>query len=173
MAQFLDFEAWVKENEHLLVPPVSNKVIFESNDYIVMAVGGPNSRTDFHVNTTDEWFYQVKGTAIVTILDPADNKFKKLTLDAGKMAVVPANVPHNPVRHKDSLGIVVERKRGPEVIDEMRWYCSKCEKLTYKEEFLCKDIAADLKAIIERVVADESLLTCKSCGTLNYAHYRG
>ncbi|MEO1449057.1 MAG: 3-hydroxyanthranilate 3,4-dioxygenase, partial [Bacteroidota bacterium] len=53
MAKFpvLNFKSWIDENRHLLKPPVGNKVVYEeTEDFIVMVVGGPNQRTDYHYN---------------------------------------------------------------------------------------------------------------------------
>ncbi|KAJ1932777.1 3-hydroxyanthranilic acid dioxygenase, partial [Linderina macrospora] len=57
----LNFNAWLDENMHKLQPPVCNYVFQDGKDFMIMVVGGPNSRTDFHINPTEEWFFQIKG----------------------------------------------------------------------------------------------------------------
>ena len=36
-----NLKGWVKENRHLLKPPVGNQVIWKDSDFIVMIFGGP------------------------------------------------------------------------------------------------------------------------------------
>ena len=62
-----NFVEWVKENEHLLKPPVNNRMMYSGDDFIVMVVGGPNQRSDFHVDPYEEWFYQVRGNMHVNV----------------------------------------------------------------------------------------------------------
>ena len=59
--QAFSFKKWIDENRHLLKPPVGNKVIWKDHEFIAMAVGGPNARTDFHVNQSEEFYYQIEG----------------------------------------------------------------------------------------------------------------
>jgi 3-hydroxyanthranilate 3,4-dioxygenase len=49
----INFTKWVEENSDKLQPPVNNAILFKGNDTIIMAVGGPNKRTDYHVNETE------------------------------------------------------------------------------------------------------------------------
>ncbi|OLY82976.1 3-hydroxyanthranilate 3,4-dioxygenase [Smittium mucronatum] len=168
----LDFKKFIEENEHLLAPPVNNKLIFKSKDYIVMVVGGPNKRTDFHVNQTDEWFYQLKGIAEVNVVDQVTGEFKKIVLSEGKMAMVPGNTPHNPIRHEGSIGLVVERNRSSEMIDQLRWYCSECKTLVHKVEFNCGNIEIDIKDHINAAKENNfKLLICPECGHQNKTYY--
>lgn len=57
MSNSFNFNNWLSENRHKLVPPVGNKNLTpDSDDYIVMVVAGPNARKDYHYNETEEFF---------------------------------------------------------------------------------------------------------------------
>ena len=57
----IDLFQWIASNRALLKPPVGNKVLWQNQDFICMIVGGPNQRTDFHVEEGPEFFYQLEG----------------------------------------------------------------------------------------------------------------
>ena len=110
MSASFNFNNWLSENRHKLVPPVGNKNLTpDSDDYIVMVVAGPNARKDYHYNETEEFFYQLEGEITVRLQEkngPVDHILK-----AGDMLLVPARTPHSPIRKEGSIGLVVERKR--------------------------------------------------------------
>jgi len=54
--QSLNFKRWIDENRHLLKPPVGNKRVFQDGDFVIMVVGGPNARKDYHVDPGQEFF---------------------------------------------------------------------------------------------------------------------
>ena len=68
----INFENWIEENRHLLKPPVGNKVVYENGDFMIMVVGGPNSRKDYHVDPVEEFFYQIEGD-MVLIIDTSED----------------------------------------------------------------------------------------------------
>jgi 3-hydroxyanthranilate 3,4-dioxygenase len=162
----IHFPSWIKENEHLLKPPVNNYLL-QKGQFIIMIVGGPNARTDYHVNETEEWFYQYKGDMLLKVVD--DGEFRDIPIREGEMFLLPANVPHNPVRFANTIGIVVEQQRRPEHLDRLRWYCDQCHVIVYEESFHCTDLGTQLKPVIERYAADPKLRTCKACGHINQA----
>ena len=61
MLQPFDFKEWIESHRHLLKPPVGNKLLFPVGDFVLMVVGGPNRRSDFHVDPGEEFFYQLEG----------------------------------------------------------------------------------------------------------------
>ncbi|CAO3659409.1 hypothetical protein G6F70_005998 [Rhizopus microsporus] len=163
----INFPKWLEENGIKLEPPVNNAVLFKGNDTIIMIVGGPNKRTDYHVNETEEFFYQVKGNLLIKVVE--NGEFKDIHVNEGDMFLLPPKVPHNPIRYANTIGIVVERVRLPHHIDSLRWYCENidCREIVYEESFHCVDLGTQLKPIIERFAASQELRTCKKCGHLN------
>ena len=103
----LNFKAWIEENRHLLKPPVGNKCVWKDGDFIVMVVGGPNSRKDYHYNETPEFFYQIEGDIILKIIDKgtpkdadsdAESKDERKKEDEGwkKGGITPRNLSPKP-----------------------------------------------------------------------------
>ncbi|KAJ7083624.1 3-hydroxyanthranilic acid dioxygenase [Mycena belliarum] len=164
----LNFPLWLKDKTHLLKPPVNNYCLYQGEDFVVMAVGGPNERNDYHVNETEEWFFQHKGGMLLRVVD--DGVFRDIRIEEGEMFLLPANTPHNPVRFADTIGIVLERVRPGPAVDRLRWYCPSDAHaeptIVYEESFHATDLGTQLKTVIQRWQADEKLRTCSSCGTV-------
>ncbi|MFY7860918.1 MAG: 3-hydroxyanthranilate 3,4-dioxygenase, partial [Chitinophagales bacterium] len=116
---------WIEENRDLLKPPVNNKNLYiESGDYIIMVVGGPNARKDFHFNESEELFYQLEGDIQVNV--QLQGKVVEYKIKEGEIFLLPANIPHNPVRGANTVGLVIERKRTVDMSDGLFWYCESC-----------------------------------------------
>jgi 3-hydroxyanthranilate 3,4-dioxygenase len=163
---------WIEENRHLLKPPVGNKNLYvDSGDYIVMIVGGPNARKDFHYNQTEELFFQLEGTARVFIQENGEKK--EMVLNAGDMFLLPAGTPHSPVREANSVGLVVESKRvGKNIKDGLLWFCENCNNKLHEVYFELNDIEKDFLPRFKEFYTSEDLRTCKKCGTVMEADKR-
>jgi 3-hydroxyanthranilate 3,4-dioxygenase len=157
----INFKRWIDENRHLLKPPVGNKMIWEDREFIVMVVGGPNARTDYHINSGEEFFYQVEGDIVLKVID--NDRPVDLPIKEGEIFLLPPNTPHSPRRPANTIGLVIERKRHPDEQDGFQWRCESCGEKLYEEKFQVTDIVKQLPPIFERFYnSDHS--KCKKCG---------
>lgn len=157
-----NFKKWIDDNRHLLKPPVNNKVVYKDAEFIVMVVGGPNSRKDYHYNESEEFFYQLEGDIIVTIQE--DGKAIQVPIKEGDIFLLPPKVPHNPIRFKNTVGLVMERKRREGEMDGLMWFCEKCNHKLFEEKFVLNDIASQFQGVFEKFYNSQDLRTCKACG---------
>jgi len=157
------FKKWIDENRHLLKPPVGNRLVCQpQQDFIVMVVGGPNSRKDFHYNETEEFYYQLEGDIVVRIME--DGKPVDIPINEGEIFLLPAKVPHSPQRGPNTVGLVMEVQRRPGMKDGLMWFCESCNHLLHEKYFDLQDIVAQLAEAMEEFYQDKDLLTCKKCG---------
>jgi 3-hydroxyanthranilate 3,4-dioxygenase len=159
-----DLQRWIDEHRHLLRPPVGNKCIVDG-DFIVMIVGGPNARSDYHHDEGPELFYQLEGEMVLKVQD--EGTARDIPIRAGEMFYLPPRVPHSPQRMPDSIGLVVERVRLPHERDGLMWFCERCNHKLYEEYFHLESIERDLPPVFERYYASQAARTCKACGHVN------
>lgn len=159
-----NFKKWIDENRPLLKPPVGNKVVWKDREFIVMVVGGPNSRTDFHVNQGEEFFYQLEGNMTLKLYD--EGKIVDLRIREGDIYLLPPNTPHSPQREAGSVGLVIERRRRPGEEDALQWYCEKCANKLYEEKFPLTNIETQFPAVFERYYGSPHV-NCRKCGHVN------
>jgi 3-hydroxyanthranilate 3,4-dioxygenase len=162
----LNLRGWVQENRHLLKPPVGNKCIWQDENFIIMVVGGPNARKDYHVNETGEFFYQIEGDMILGVIDPETKQPKEIIIREGEIFLLPPLVPHKPLRPKNTVGLVVEQIRAEGMKDKLQWYSDDTNELVYEAEFKLENIQDDLKNIMEEFWSNEDLRRCKSTGSI-------
>lgn len=159
-----NLQKWIDENRHLLKPPVGNRNLYvDAGDFIVMIVAGPNARKDYHYNETEELFYQLEGDINVRIQD--EGKAVDVPIRAGEMFLLPARVPHSPMRSAGSIGLVIEavRKNTP-MQDGLLWFCEKCNHKLHETYFPLSDIEKDFLPRFKEFYGSPDLRTCKSCG---------
>ena len=157
----LNLKAWIDEHRHLLKPPVGNALIWNS-DFMVMVVGGPNQRSDFHVNPTEELYYQVEGDIVLKVIE--DGQPRDIPIRQGDLFLLPAGVPHSPQRPANTVGLVVEHPKCSTAEHHLRWYCRKCGAVVHDATFRPADLGAQIKAMLAEFNGNEALRTCKACG---------
>lgn len=165
-----NLKKWISDNRELLKPPVGNKNLYtEAGDYIVMIVGGPNARKDYHYNETEELFYQLEGDIIVKI--QYEGKAVEVPIKEGEIFLLPAKVPHSPARPANTVGLVVEVKRE-NVKDGLLWFCEKCNNKLHETYFTLTNIEKDFIPRFREFYGSEEMRTCKKCGTVMEADKR-
>lgn len=163
--QPFNLQKWINENKHLLKPPVGNKNLYtEAGDYIVMIVAGPNARKDYHYNETEELFYQIEGDIVVKTQQ--NGKLVEVPIKEGEMFLLPAKVPHSPVRSEGSIGLVIELKRKHGEMDGLQWYCDNCDEQLHSSIFTLTNIEKDFLPRFKEFYGSEDLRTCNKCGTI-------
>ena len=159
-----NFKGWIDEHRHLLKPPVGNAQIYKDTEFIVMVVGGPNSRKDYHYNEGEEFFYQIEGDVVVKIID--DGVPKDIHIREGDIFLLPPRTPHSPQRGAGTVGLVIERRREKTELDAFMWFCENCGTKLYEEFCELTDIVAQLPPIFKRFYGSEEHRTCSKCGTV-------
>jgi 3-hydroxyanthranilate 3,4-dioxygenase len=160
----IDFKRWIEEHRHLLEPPVGNKLVFEDAEFIVMMVGGPNARKDYHYNEGEEFFYQVEGEITLKVID--DGERRDIPIREGEIFLLPARVPHSPQRPAGTVGLVIERKRLEGERDGFLWFCESCGEKLHEEYFKLENIVTQLPPIMDRFFSSEEHRTCSTCGAV-------
>lgn len=160
----INFQQWIDDHRDVLKPPVCNKLVFEDAEFIVMVVGGPNARKDYHYDEGEEFFYQVEGEMLLKTMQ--DGEPVDIPIKAGEVFLLPARVPHSPVRFAGSVGLVIERKRLPGEQDGLMWFCEQCHSKLYEEYFELKNIEKDFPPVFDRFFGSLENRTCKSCGAV-------
>lgn len=166
MLKAFNFARWIDEHKHLLKPPVGNQQIWQDADLMVTVVGGPNRRTDYHDDPMEEFFYQMKGNALLKIVE--NGAFYDVPLREGDIFLMPPHVRHSPQRPEaGSICLVVEPARLPGLRDGFEWYCFACRQLVHRVEVTLKSIVDDLPPLYDAFFADRKARTCPNCGTLH------
>lgn len=158
-----NLQKWIEEHRDELKPPVGNRNLYkDAGDYIVMIVAGPNARKDYHYNETEELFYQLEGDINVRIQE--DGKVVDIPIKEGEMFLLPARVPHSPMRSEGSIGLVVELKRNGAEKDGLIWFCDECNTKLHESYFKLTNIEKDFLPRFKEYYASEEKRTCPECG---------
>ncbi|MGE5638845.1 MAG: 3-hydroxyanthranilate 3,4-dioxygenase, partial [Clostridia bacterium] len=161
-----NFSRWIDEHAHLLKPPVGNKMVFDTaSDLIVMVVGGPNARTDYHDDPYEEFFYQLRGDMVLRVME--DGRPRDVPIRQGEILLLPGHARHSPQRPAGSVGLVVEKIRPRDVDDGFEWYCPGCNALVHRVTVNVQNIVADLPPLFADFYASEKKRTCGKCGRVH------
>ncbi|WP_439880997.1 3-hydroxyanthranilate 3,4-dioxygenase [Pontibacter sp. MBLB2868] len=165
IAKPFNFKQWIDEHRHLLKPPVGNQQVFKGNDdFIVMVVGGPNARKDYHYDEGEEFFYQLEGDITLKIIE--DGKQVDIPIKEGEIFLLPPRVPHSPQRPANTIGLVIERYRKEGEKDGFLWFCENCGNKLYEEYADVTDIVEQLPKIMSHFWDSMEHRTCNVCGTV-------
>ncbi|MEB3205232.1 MAG: 3-hydroxyanthranilate 3,4-dioxygenase [Candidatus Sericytochromatia bacterium] len=161
----VNLQDWLTAHRDQLKPPVGNKCLYQGEDLIVMAVGGPNARKDYHIDPYEEYFHQLEGDLLLKLL--VDDKPVEVRVREGETLLLPRRVPHSPRRGPGTLGIVIERPRQPQDQDGFLWACEACGHKLHEVTLPVSDLETQLKeAFATYWSGDPALRTCGSCGTV-------
>ncbi|PFH60630.1 hypothetical protein XA68_10641 [Ophiocordyceps unilateralis] len=163
LAPPVNLPKWLEENAALLQPPINNYCVY-NKDMTVMIVGGPNARTDYHINQTPEWFFQHRGAMLLKVVD--QGLFRDIVIPEGSMFLLPPGVPHNPVRFANTVGLVLELPRPEVSVDRLRWYCAACTAVVHEASFHCSDLGSQIKLAVDDFANDDEKRKCPSCSRL-------
>ena len=158
---------WIEKNRSLFKPPVGNKMVYEDGDFMIMVVGGPNSRKDYHVDPVEEFYYQIEGDMILKIIE--NGKMVDVPIKEGEIFLLPKNVPHSPQRFEDTIGLVVEYQREEGALDTFQWYCDECESLLHEVTLDLEDIVSQLPPLFEQYWNSIENRTCSKCGSFQHS----
>ncbi|HEY5564699.1 MAG TPA: 3-hydroxyanthranilate 3,4-dioxygenase [Rhodothermia bacterium] len=161
----LNFRKWIDDNRHLLKPPVGNQCVYKTaEDFIVMVVGGPNARKDYHFNEGEEFFYQIEGDIVLKVVQ--NGQSVDIPIKEGEIFLLPPRIPHSPRRPANTVGLVIEKVRSDEETDGFVWFCEACGNRLYDEYFHVDDMVEQLPPVMQRFYDSVENRTCKKCGTV-------
>ena len=159
-----NFKQWIDEHRDALKPPICNKLVFQDAEFIVMVLGGPNKRKDYHFDESEEFFYQLEGDIVLKIME--NGKPVDIPIREGDVFMLPPKVPHSSQRGPNTVGLVIERKRQDGEQDGLIWFCEKCHHKLYEEYFGLDDIETQLPTVFEHFYGSTEHRTCDQCGTV-------
>jgi 3-hydroxyanthranilate 3,4-dioxygenase len=159
-----NFKEWIDEHRDVLQPPVCNKQVFSDSEFIIMVVGGPNSRKDYHYDEGEEFFYQLEGDMLLKTMQ--NGKPVDIPIREGEIFLLPARMPHSPQRFANTVGLVIERQRREDEKDGFMWFCETCNHKLYEEYFHLTDIETQLTPVFDRFWLNELNRTCSQCGAV-------
>jgi 3-hydroxyanthranilate 3,4-dioxygenase len=142
------------------------RVLWQDSESLAFLSSGRRERKDFHIDPSDEVTLQLSGVQNLVYLTP-EGKQQTAVIKAGQMLLCPGGVPHSPRVEENSWFIVFERKRKAGEKDLFMWLCEECDNQLYEVSVEVGDYRQDpVSQVHQKFYGDESLRTCKNCGTV-------
>jgi len=142
------------------------RVLWQDSESLAFLSSGRKERKDFHIDPSDEVTLQLSGVQNLVYITP-EGKQQTAVIKAGQMLLCPGGVPHSPRVADGSWFIVFERKRKAGEKDSFQWFCDPCGAKVYEASVEVGDYREDpVSKVHQRFYSDESLRTCKACGTV-------
>ena len=138
----VDVAGWVAESVARKGKALMSNEMIWNDGFMVTLFDGPTppERCDFHINTSPEFFYQLRGDMHCRTLE--GGRFQDCVVREGEMFLVPALVPHLNSRVEGSIGLVIHQTRAPGAEEAIVWYCERCCHQLHREDYLleiCSD----------------------------------
>ncbi|PZG01834.1 3-hydroxyanthranilate 3,4-dioxygenase [Micromonospora deserti] len=165
MRRIVDVDALRKPGAAAFPGALAAMSLYPDSQFEVVLVRGPNQRNDFHVDPYDELFIQLEGTIRVDTREPGAGLRRQL-VHAGELYVVPAGVPHSPLRPADTWGLVVEIRRKPGDVELVEWYCDQCDAVIERVSLESSEMIEALGPLLNEFQSSEARRTCKECGSV-------
>ena len=141
-------------------------VIWQDSESIAFLSRGRKRRMDFHVDPSDEVTLQLRGEQRLHYLT-AEGDEKVVVLNPGQTTLCPGGMPHSPRVSEDAWFIVFERVRKSGEEDRFMWFCEDCGEKVYEVGVKVGDYSADpVGQVHANFYGDETLRTCKACGSI-------
>jgi len=161
-----DINAWVESNRQQLMvydanQAMSQKISMYEDQLMAMWVGGGDIEPYFHLEEGEELFYQKEGDVILRV--GADNtSLQNISIKEGQIFLLPRRIWHNPLRPTGSLGVVIERSRGQNEMDCLRFPVDRDSMAPLWEKwFHCENVPKDFANLIGNYMKSESKTTGK------------
>jgi 3-hydroxyanthranilate 3,4-dioxygenase len=160
----VDVQRWIRESGQRRTDRILDHETFWNQELIIKLFDGPTpvDRSDFHINTSPEFFYQFAGDMYCRLRQ--DGRFVDHTVRAGEMFYIPPLIPHLNRRPQGSIGLVIHQQRAPGALDAVAWYCESCGHQLHRIDYLFVDLLAQLPPLVRGFLADEDRRTCQQCG---------
>lgn len=159
-----DLHGFIEDHREELKPPVGNKLLWDDGEMMCFVIGGPNIRSDYHVDPMDEFFHQVEGDMTLRIMEEEGQEPVDIPIREGEVFFLPAHTRHSPQRPEGTIGLVIEPARPEGEMDAFEWYCPRCYHLVHRAELDLTNIVTDLPPIFKTFNTNQDARTCPNCG---------